>query len=96
MLLVSYTNANILLIDLYVVVGGGVDYHVDSYVVKFAAGETSVPLNVMIIHDDLCEPNETFTLEIDQYSIMIEDVNVAHPYHTVVTIVDECKYSSGA
>ena len=75
------------------VVGGGVDYHVDSYVVKFAAGETSVPLNVMIIHDDLCELNEAFTLEIDQYSIMIEDVNVAYPYHhTVVTIVDECMY----
>ena len=72
------------------VVGGGVDYHVDSYVVKFAAGETSVPLNVMIVHDDLCEPNEAFTLEIDQYSIMIEDVNVAYPDYTVVTIVDEC------
>ena len=72
------------------VLGGGVDYHVDSYVVKFAAGETSVPLNVMIVHDDLCEPNEAFTLEIDQYSIMIEDVNVAYPDYTVVTIVDEC------
>ena len=74
------------------VVGGGVDYNVDSYVVKFAAGETSVPLNVMIVHDDLCEPNEAFTLEIDQYSIMIEDVNVAYPDYTVVIIVDECKY----
>ena len=74
------------------VVGGGVDYHVDSYVVKFAAGETSVPLNVMIVHDDLCEPDEAFTLEIDQYSIMIEDVNVAYPDYTIVTIVDECKY----
>ena len=72
--------------------GGGVDYHVDSYIVKFAAGETSVPLNVMIVHDDLCEPNEAFTLEIDQYSIMIEDVNVAYPDYTVVIIVDECKY----
>ena len=68
------------------------DYLVDSYVVKFAAGETSVPLNVMIVHDDLCEPNEAFTLEIDQYSIMIEDVNVAYPDYTVVIIVDECKY----
>ena len=73
--------------------GGGVDYSIDSSVVKFTAGQTNVPLNIIINNDNICELNEKFTLEIDQYSICIEDINIAHPYHATVTIVDECKRS---
>ena len=71
------------------------DYSIDSSVVKFTAGQTNVPLSVTINYDDVCElVDEMFTLEIDQYSILIEDINVAHPYHATVIIVDECKCSS--
>ena len=76
-------------------VGGGLDYSIDSSVVEFTAGQTKVPLTVTINYDDVCELNEMFTLEIDQYSIFVEDINVAYPYHTTVTIVDdESKYPS--
>ena len=70
------------------------DYSIDSSVVKFTAGQTNVSLNVTINYDDVCElVDEMFTLEIDQYSILIEDINIAHPHHATVTIVDECKCS---
>lgn len=76
---------------LVLMISGGQDYSFESFPIKFAAGETSVQLNVTINDDDICEINEKFTLIIDRYSILIDDIDVGHPYHTTVTIVDECE-----
>ena len=75
------------------ILGRGVDYSFESYPIKFIAGETSVPLNIGITYDDICELNETFSLTIDPYSILINGITVGHPDQTTVTIIDECEYT---
>ena len=75
------------------ILGGGVDYSFESYPIKFIARETSVPLNITINYDDICEMYETFSLTIDPYSILMNGITVGHPDQTTVTIIDECEYT---
>lgn len=71
------------------IVGGGKDYTYEPNLLKFAAGETIVPFNVSITNDDMCEGIEMFTLTIQPYSIIINDINVGDPSEAVVAIVDD-------
>ena len=71
----------------YYYITGGDDYNFGPYTVTFPAGMTSVPFNVPIIDEMICEGNETFTLTIDSSSLP-KNVGVADPGNTTVTIVD--------
>jgi len=68
--------------------GGGVDYNSGPYTVTFPAGVTSVPLNVPINNDNICERNENFNLTINSTSLP-SDVTVGDTSSTTVAIVDD-------
>ena len=75
------------------VTGGGVDYDSGPYTVTFSAGQTSVPFDVPINNDNICEGNEVFDVTIDPSSTP-SFVTVGSPDQATVTIVDdECKQS---
>ena len=50
-------------------VGGGVDYNSGPYAVQFDAGMTRVLLTVIINDDIILENNETFSVNINEFSL---------------------------
>ena len=64
------------------------DYGSGPYTVTFPAGETSVPFNVSINNDIICEDNENFILTIDPSSLPTGGT-VGNPGQATVTIVDD-------
>ena len=64
------------------------DYGSGPYTVTFPAGVTSVPFNVSITDDMICEGNEDFTVTIDPSSLPT-GVTVGNPDQATVTIVDD-------
>ena len=50
-------------------IGGGVDYSSGPYTVQFDVGVTNVPLAVLINNDVILEDNETFIVNINEFSL---------------------------
>ena len=67
--------------------GGGVDYESGPYRVTIPAGQLSIQFNITINDDNILERDENFGVTINATSLPSQ-VNVADPYHTTVTILD--------
>ena len=50
-------------------VGGGMDYNSGPYTVQFNIGVTNIPLTVLINDDVILEDNETFSVNINEFSL---------------------------
>ena len=71
---------------LYIITGGD-DYAPEQFNVAIAAGETNVPLSIVIIDDDIFEGNESFNISVDLSSL--PDRVLVQPHCVLmVTIVD--------
>ena len=74
---------------IYIITGGS-DYESGPFNVIIPAGETSVPLNISIIDDNIFEANESFNISIDSSSL---SCGVYIPpdrmYTLMVTIIDD-------
>jgi len=74
------------------VTGGGVDYDSGPYNVTFPAGMTSIPFDVPINYDLICEEDEELHLDIDSSSLP-SFTTVANPQQATLTIIsDDCKH----
>lgn len=70
---------------------GGVDYYIATYNVTIPAGETRVPLIILISDDDAVEGNEAFGLSIDAITLPSGAKRVSPYSFTVVIWDDDCK-----
>jgi len=75
-------------VEYYIIIGNGIDYNSGVYDVTFSAGVTSSQLNIAITDDNILEPDESFTITIDQ-STLPNGVMVVDPSEATVTIVDD-------
>jgi len=76
--------------------GGGIDYDSGPFSVTLPAGQTIVPVNVLIIDDKIFEPDEEFILSIqlNQSTGLPLVANRQNP-QTVIKINDnDCKFLS--
>ena len=65
---------------------GGDDYEIGSLHITIPAGEINVPINISIIHDNVFEGNESFSLSLDPSSLPSRVLGVCL---LMVTIVDD-------
>jgi len=76
-----------IVLQIFNIVGGDIDYKSGPYEVRIPTGQTSVQFTVNIIDDNILEGNEIFILTIDPSSIP-SDIAAGNPNQTTVTIVD--------
>ena len=81
------------LIAMYYIIGGGIDYDSGPYNVTFSPGDASATFDIPIIHDQIEEDIESFTIFISPHlPPLVSHGNITQATIIIINKNVECKF----